>query len=383
MPTNLPPEARAKWAKTLEARTPEEKLKALQEFLSSIPDHKGTSKLRAHVRHQIAVLRRLIEEQRARRRGGGGPSFSVEKEGAAQIVMLGMTNSGRSSLLRALTNAKPEVSDQPYTTDRPVPGMMPYEDLQFQLVEAPALRGLERDAQVLSLARNADALLLVVDLSSDPVAQLSAMVEELRDAGIMVVKPRATVEIERQTSGGIKVAVMGRLIDCTEQDIAKLLNSYGIRHALVKVHGEASLDDVEDYLLRRPIYKPTLIVANKLDLPGAEDNLRKLEVAVAGRLRVIPVSAKLGVDPAVLGKAIFEALDIIRVYTKEPGGEPSREPLIVKRGSTVLDVAERIHSRLSKNFKYAKVWSSRLPFSPQKVGHSFVLEDGDVVEIKA
>ncbi|RLF15509.1 MAG: GTP-binding protein [Thermoprotei archaeon] len=382
MPTNLPPEARAKWAKTLEARTPEEKLRALQEFLSSIPEHKGTSKLRAHVKHQIAVLRRLIAEQKARKRGGG-PTFSIEKEGAAQVVLLGFTNSGRSSLLRSLTNAKPEVSDKPFTTERPVPGMMRYEDLQFQIVEAPALRGLERDSQTLSLARNADALIIVVDLAEDPVAQLSAIVGELKDAGIMVLRPRATVEVERQSSGGIKVVVIGRLIDCSEQDVAKLIASYGLRHALVKVMGEASLDDVEDYLLRRPVYKPTLIVANKIDLPGALDKLKKLQEAVAGKLTVIPASAKSGVDVNRLGRSLFQALDIIRVYTKEPGAPPSKEPLVVKRGSTVLDVAEKLHSRLSRNFKYAKVWSNRLPFSPQRVGPSFVLEDGDIVEIKA
>jgi len=382
LPTNLPPEARAKWAKTLEARTPEEKLRALQEFLSSIPEHKGTSKLRAHVKHQIAVLRRLIAEQKARKRGGG-PTFSIEKEGAAQVVLLGFTNSGRSSLLRSLTNAKPEVSDKPFTTERPVPGMMRYEDLQFQIVEAPALRGLERDSQTLSLARNADALIIVVDLAEDPVAQLSAIVGELKDAGIMVLRPRATVEVERQSSGGIKVVVIGRLIDCSEQDVAKLIASYGLRHALVKVMGEASLDDVEDYLLRRPVYKPTLIVANKIDLPGALDKLKKLQEAVAGKLTVIPASAKSGVDVNRLGRSLFQALDIIRVYTKEPGAPPSKEPLVVKRGSTVLDVAEKLHSRLSRNFKYAKVWSNRLPFSPQRVGPSFVLEDGDIVEIKA
>lgn len=215
------------------------------------------------------------------------------------------------------------------------------------------------------------------------MAQLSAIVGELKDAGIMVLRPRATVEVERQSSGGIKVVVIGRLIDCSEQDVAKLIASYGLRHALVKVMGEASLDDVEDYLLRRPVYKPTLIVANKIDLPGALDKLKKLQEAVAGKLTVIPASAKSGVDVNRLGRSLFQALDIIRVYTKEPGAPPSKEPLVVKRGSTVLDVAEKLHSRLSRNFKYAKVWSNRLPFSPQRVGPSFVLEDGDIVEIKA
>ncbi len=381
-PVNLPPQARAKWAKTLEARTPEEKLRALQEFLSSIPDHKGSAKLRAHVKHQIAVLRRLIEEQRARRRGGGGPSFAVEKEGAAQVVLLGWPNSGKSSLLRALTNAKPEVSEQPYTTQLPVPGMMEFEDLKFQLVEAPSLRGLERDAATLSLARNADALALVVDLSSDPVAQLASMLEELRDAGIVVGRPKARIEVERQTTGGVRVALMGALLGCSERDVAELLASYGVRHALVKIWGEATLDDVEDALLRKLVYKPAVVVANKLDAPNASEALRKVEEASQG-LAVVATSARRGVDAKQLGEAIFKALDVIRVYTKAPGEPPSKEPLVVRRGSTVMDVAERVHKQLARQLKYAKVWSSRLPFSPQRVGASFTLEDGDVVELRA
>jgi len=380
-PVNLPPQARAKWAKTLEARTPEEKLKALQEFLSSIPDHKGSAKLRAHVKHQIAVLRRLIEEQRARRRGGG-PSFAVEKEGAAQVVLLGWPNSGKSSLLRALTNAKPEVSEQPYMTQLPVPGMMPYQDLKFQLVEAPSLRGLERDAATLSLARNADALALVVDLSSDPVAQLESMLEELRDAGIVVGRPKARIEVERQTTGGVRVALMGALLGCSERDVAELLAGYGVRHALVKIWGEATLDDVEDALLRKLVYKPAVVVANKLDALSAGEALRKLEEASQG-LALVATSAKQGVDAIQLGEAVFKALDVIRVYTKAPGEPPSKEPLVVRRGSTVMDVAERVHKQLARRLKYAKVWSSRLPFSPQRVGASFILEDGDVVELRA
>jgi len=379
-PTNLPPQARAKWAKTLEARTPEEKLRALQEFLSSIPDHKGSAKLRAHVKHQIAVLKRTIEEQRARRRGGG-VGFALEKEGAAQVVLLGWPNSGKSSLLRALTNAKPEVSDQPYTTQSPVPGVMEYEDLKFQLVEAPSLRGLERDAATLSLARNADALALVIDLSSDPVAQLDAMLEELRDSGIVVKRPRSHVEVERHASGGVRVALIGTLVGCSEGDVARLLMSYGVRHALVKVWGEATLDDIEDALLRNVVYKPAVIVANKLDAPGAAERLRTVEQASQG-LRVVATSTYLGVNARELGSAIFQALDVIRVYTKAPGEPPSKEPLVVRRGSTVMDVAEHIHKKLAKQLKYAKVWSARLPFSPQRVGPSFTLEDGDVVELR-
>jgi len=383
VPTNLPPEARAKWARTLEARTPEEKLRSLQDFLSSIPQHKGTSKLRAHVKHQIALLRREIEERKQKKRGGEG-GLGVKKEGAAQVVLLGYTKSGRSWILSKLTNAKPEVSSVPYTTREAIPGMMPYMDICFQLVEAPALRGdVELDAQVLSLARGADALMLVVDLSKDFVGQLSSMLKELQEAGINIEEPKGSVNIIKQKAGGIRVAISGRLVGCSTADVVKLVEGYGVKNALIRVNGEASLDDVEEALVRPSLYKPAIIIANKADLTRSEEKLKMLEAIKPKSTPLIPVfEASFNND--LIGSLLFKALRIIRVYTKEPcSEEPSKEPLILKEGSTVMDLAEKIHSGLSRNFKYAKLWSSNLPFKPVKVGASFRLNDGDVVEVHA
>ena len=139
MPTNLPVVAKKKWYEASLARTPQEKLVKLQEFSGLIPKHKGTEKLRAQIRRQISLLNKEIEEKRRRRAGRGGPRFFFEKEGAAQIIILGPTKVGRSSILTSVTNAKTEVSDYPFTTREPVPGMLRFEDLQFQLVEAQAL----------------------------------------------------------------------------------------------------------------------------------------------------------------------------------------------------------------------------------------------------
>jgi ribosome-interacting GTPase 1 len=388
MPTNLPAEAKRKWAEVSACRNPREKLRLMQEFLSLVPKHKGTAKLCAQVKKQMAVLRREIEEGKRRKTGRGGPKFFIEKEGAAQIVLLGLTNVGKSSFLMAATNAKVEVSPAPYTTKEPVPGMLPYEDVLFQIVEAPALmegaaEGKAWGLQTLALARNADGLMLMVDLTQNPSEQLSTILGELEKTRILVSKPRARVEIERKFMGaGLRIIVFGRLLDCTFKDVEELLKSYRVTDAVVKIYGEATLDEVEDAIFESTIYKPTIIVANKIDVEGAEANLKILEDYVGGQLPVIAISCKTGHGLDKIGGLLFKALDLIRVYTKEPGERnPSQKPFVLKRGSTVYDLAKNIHSDFSKNFAYARVWAKRLVFSPQKVGATFTLEDGDVVEI--
>ncbi|MEM3578836.1 MAG: GTPase [Candidatus Bathyarchaeia archaeon] len=388
MPTNLPVEAKRKWAEVSATRNPKERLRLMEEFLSLVPKHKGTAKLCAQVKKQMAVLRREIEEGKRRRTGRGGPKFFLEKEGAAQVVVLGLANVGKSSFLAALTNAKVEVSPAPYTTREPVPGMLNYEDIQFQLIEAPALmegaaEGKAWGLQTLALARNADGLILIVDLTQNPVEQLSTILGELEKTRVLVSKPRARVEIERKFMGaGLRIIVFGKLLDCTFRDVEELLKSYKVMDAVVKIHGEATLDDVEDAIFESTTYKPTIIVANKNDAENAKANLKRLEEYVGGQLPVIAVSCKTGQGLEKVGTALFHALDLIRVYTKEPSERnPSQKPFVLKRGSTVHDLARNIHSDFSENFAYAKVWAKRLAFSPQKVGATFVLEDGDVVEI--
>jgi len=388
MPTNLPAEAKRKWAEVSATKNPKEKLQLMQEFLSLVPKHKGTAKLCAQVKKQMATLRREIEEKKQRKAGKGGPKFFIEKEGAAQIAIIGLTNVGKSSLLRAVTNAKVEVSPNPYTTREPIPGVLNYHDIQFQIVEAPALMEGSADGrawglQSLALARNADGLILMVDLSQEPVGQLSLILSEMEKARISVNKPKARVEIEKKFMGaGLRIILIGNLTDCTIKDVEELLRSYKVTDAIVKIYGEATLDNVEDAIFESTVYKPTIIVANKIEAENAEKNLKQLEAYIGGKLPILPVSCKNGLNTERLGEILFKTLDIIRVYTKEPGErEFSKKPFTLKRGSTVYDLAKNIHSDFSKNFSFAKVWSKRLIFSPQKVGAGFILEDGDIVEI--
>jgi ribosome-interacting GTPase 1 len=388
MPTNLPAEAKRKWAEVSATKNPREKLQLMEEFLSLVPKHKGTAKLCAQVKKQMATLRREIEEKKRRKAGRGGPKFFIEKEGAAQIVIIGLTNVGKSSLLRAVTNAKVEVSPNPYTTREPMPGILNYHDIQLQIVEAPALMEGSADGrawglQSLALARNADGLILMVDLSQEPVGQLSLILSEMEKARISVSKPKARVEIEKKFMGaGLRIILIGSLIDCTMKDVEELLKGYKVTDAVVKIYGEAIIDDVEDAIFESTVYKPTIIVANKTDVESAEMNLKILEAYVGGKLPMLPVSCKNGFNTEKLGEILFKTLDVIRVYTKEPSEkEFSKKPFTLKRGATVYELAKNIHSDFSKNFSFARVWSKRLVFSPQKVGAGFVLEDGDIVEI--
>jgi len=388
MPTNLPAEAKRKWAEVSAAKNPRERLQLLQEFLSLVPKHKGTAKLCAQVRKQMATLRKEIEEKRRRKAGKGGPKFFIEKEGAAQMALVGLTNVGKSSLLSAVTNAKLEISSNPYTTREPVPGIMAYQDVQFQIVEAPALMEGSADGrawglQSLALARNADGLILMVDLSRDPVGQLSLVLNEVEKARMLVSKPKGRVEVERKFMGaGLRIILIGRLVDCTMRDVEELLKGYRIMDAVVKISGEATLDEVEDAVFESTVYKPTVIVANKIDLEGSGASLKLLESYVGNKLPILAVSCEKRYGLEKLGETVFKTLDIIRVYTKEPNEkEFSKKPFILKRGSTVYDLAKNIHSDFGEKFSYAKVWAKRLVFSPQKVGSAFTIEDGDVVEI--
>ncbi|OYT54663.1 MAG: GTP-binding protein [Desulfurococcales archaeon ex4484_217_2] len=391
MVTNLPAEAKAKWIKVMEAKTPQEKLKALEEFLSAVPKHKGTEKLIGQVRRQMAILRREIEEQR-RRRSGKGPKFFVEKEGAAQIVLLGLSNSGKSTLLTKLTNAKVLVSPVPYSTQKPAVGMMPFEDIKFQLVEAPAIfegasRGEGWGLKSLGLARNADAIAIVLDASNNPIGQLKTILKELNEAKIFIRKPKGKVDIQRKSSGGIQVIISGKLVNATAKDVEKLLRDYRIYHALVRIFGEVTLDDVESAIFESTTYKPAIVLLNKVDLVDREEVnkiVAKIKALAGEEVPIIPVSAKNSLGLKELGKIFFKITEIIRVYTKQPGeDEPSPQPLILKKGSTVLDVAERVHSRLYKNFKYAKIWGPSAKYPGERVGKNHVLMDGDIVEIHA
>jgi len=390
MPTNLPPEALDKWELVEAAHTPREKMDAMIEFLKYVPHHKGTMKLRGEMNRKISLIRADLDKKKRMGTGksSGGPKLFIEKEGSAQIALIGMTNVGKSCLMSATTNSKVLVTPTPFSTHEPVPGIMNYSDVQFQIVEAPAIIEGSADGRAgghvtLGLARNADGVILMVDLSRDPIEQLELILGELEKSRVLISRPSGRVDIDRRHAGAaLRIILVGKLLDCSMHDVEDLLRSYKITDAIIRISGEVRLDDVEDAIFETTTYKPAVVVANKLDLKGAASNLRLLKHYVNGRLPVVDMSCELKTGIDKLGKALFDSLGIIRVYTKEPGMRVhSDHPFALRRGVTINDLAKNIHKELAQNFTFAMVWAKRLPFSPKKVGLGFMLEDGDVVEI--
>ena len=388
MPANLTEEAKAKWQVAQTAKNPREKLQAYQEFLSAIPKHKGNEHLRAQIKTKIAELKQEIIAQRGRR-GGGRSLWSIEREGAAQVMIFGPTQSGKSSLLKSLTNAHVEASSYEYSTQRPTPGMLQYEDIQIQLVELPAPQISADEGQYeiqpgsTDLIRQCDGLLLIVDLTNEPLRQLQYLIASLESIRISTRKAPTRVDIIPEKGGGeIRLAAVGSGDSLSHEQVTELLHSYGIRSALVRIFGNATMGDVEDAVLQNTtVYKPILVVANKFDLDqGAESSSRFLANVMQFPSAV--VSSLTGQGLNTLGQQLFNCLGIVRVYTKEPSEpEPSDHPFVVRAGTTVRELALSIHTDLASKYRYSRIWGPTSKFAGERVGPEHVLGDQDIVEI--
>lgn len=327
MPANLTPEYLAAEKAFREAKDDEEKLRCLERMLATIPKHKGTEKMQADIKRKISKFKERIEQ--AKKRAKKGHSFKIPPEGAGQIAFIGPPNAGKSTLLRRLTNANTEVADYPFTTTYPAPGMMPYENIQIQLIDLPPVCEEHTDPWVIEIARAADSVALILDVSADDVLDRLDYILERFDKA--------------------KLALIG------------------------KDHQQPPWPYVA---------RPTLIVANKMDLPDATVHLELLREHLQDRYEIIPVSA-LDDEKNLNGlkHALYRVLNIIRVYSKEPGKPPDLDqPFTIPAGSTVLDLAQEIHKDFVKNLKFARIWGSS-KFEGQTVQRDYVLQDGDIVEI--
>jgi len=268
--------------------------------------------------------------------------------------------------------------------------MLQFEDMQFQLVELPALvpgsegRFMFQEGSV-DLIRTCDGLIIMVDLSADPVEQLGKILAELGHSQVSTRSSESNVIITKTKSEGIQLFDAGRLIGCTRDEVSALLKGYGISNAIVRTAGDVRLDDVEDVILETNlIYKPTIVLANKMDLAGASLNHSRLLDHVDSKLPVITASCLTRTGLPDLGERLFEVLDIVRVYTKEPNAShPSPDPFVIEKGTTVGGLSSQIHSVLFRRFKYARIWGKSASYDGERVGIGHILFDGDVVEIHA
>ena len=370
-------------------RNPEERLRLMGEFLGLVPKHKGTEKLCRQVKRQMAQIRDEQEKQRRQQqaRKGSAPSYYVQKAGAAQIAVIGPPNAGRSSLLRVVTNSSVEVTAWPFGTTVPTPGMLPYLDIQFQLVEIPPIvegssEGRADGFMNLSSTRNADGIIIVVDLADDPAGNYLMVAEELENARILTAEPPGEVEIERRGHGrDIQFIWEGELDGCTSEEVVALLGEYRIKSALLRIRGRVTLDVVEGAIFGNVVYRPTLVLANKADLGYVQGTVDQLKEAAAPlQVGVCSFQKTRGLQEA-LGKKLFELLGIVRIYTKEPGSEPAKEPVVARGSVTVGELARMIHNDFYERFKYARIWGPSANFDNEKVGLDRELKDGTVVQL--
>ena len=315
MPANLTPQYMEAEKRFKQAGSVEEKVAALEEMMATIPKHKGTEKLQADLKKKMSSLRKESEEHKG---SGKRESFVVEHQGARQLALVGAPNSGKSQLIRILTNATPEVADYPYTTRTPIPGMMIFENVRLQLIDLPPISPEYTESWVPQIIRNADAMLWVADLSDDDI------LDRLEETKSFLAQAHTDLP-------GMKV----------------------------------------------------LMVGNKIDAPGAADRLAILREAYPNRLPPVTISAAAASSTEIeaFKRLVYDFLDVVRVYTKAPGKKPDfSDPYVVARGSTVLNVAEKVHRDFVESLKYARVWGEGKADGIM-VPRDFVIGEGDVLEL--
>lgn len=326
MPTNLPPEYYRAEQAVREAESASAKIAALEEMMSTIPKHKGTDKLRAELRRKISKLK--IDQQKKKGAGKHESEFHIEKEGAGRVIITGAANVGKSSILAALTHATPVISEAPYSTWTPLPGMMMIDDIQVQLIDTPPLTKEHAQPEMFDLIRSADLILIVVDLQATPFQQL--------------------------------------------EDSLNLLNE----HKIIPKQRESETNDE-----RRIQFIPVLVLVNKDDDDQCDEDFKVFNELLEIELPLVPISITNKRNFEKLKFRIFESLEIIRIYSKPPGKEADlTKPFVVKKNTTLEEFAGKVHHDFQQKLKTARVWGNNV-YDGQLVGKEYVLQDKDIVEL--
>ncbi len=358
-----------------------EKIKKIEDDIHRTQVNKKTEHHIGLLKAKLAKLKREQEEQ-ASRGGGSSIGYDVKKTGDATVVLVGLPSVGKSTLLNRLTNAKSKVAAYQFTTLTVVPGVMDYRGARIQVLDLPGIiegassgRGLGK--RVLSVARNADLILFVVDVFQ-PEA-VNVLRRELRNIGIRADESPPNVVIEQTSSGGITVSVQVKLTKISEELVKEILRVYDMNSARVIIREDITDEQLVDVLLGNRVYIPSLTVMNKVDLVNAGFIN---EITSKIKYKFVPVSAETNINMGALKEEIYQRLNFIRVYMKPRGLEADmKEPLIVKNGSNVLDVCNKLHRRMKEDLKYAQIWGRSVKFGGQKVGITHRLMDEDILTL--
>lgn len=325
MPANLPPDYKKAEERFRSTQSNEEKVLALEEMLRLMPKHKGTDGLRADLRRKLSALKDAATQQK--KSTAHADIFHVPRTGAGQVVLLGLPNTGKSSLVATLTNAKVVVADFPFATHAPVPGMVKYEDVQIQLVDMPPITADYASPGMVGTYRNGDIIAVVIDLTQDIEEQSLVLMEFLESRSLLLDEKTPTVDSQGNALGKKAVCI------CTKADLAP-----------------AGAFELAKKSFDKPI-------------------------------EFIEVSTQTAAGLDKFAELLFRKLEIIRIYSKPPGKPADMEsPFTLPTGTTVQGLATTIHRELAEKLKSARIWGTDV-YPGQSVHLTHVLHDKDVVEL--
>jgi len=345
------------------------------------------TQIHKHTEHHVGLLKAKLaklksEQERAQSSKQSGVGWELKKGGDCTVVLIGLPSVGKSTILNHMTNAKSRVAAYAFTTLTVVPGLLDYQGARIQILDLPgiisgAATGTGRGRRVLSVAKNADLIMLVIDVFQPD--QVSTLVKELYEIGIRLNTRPPNVTINRTSQGGLGITSACRLTHLNESTVRAIMNIYKINHGGVIIREDITVDQLIDVISDNRRYIPSITVLNKIDLVNPK-YVEEVKSRIGGD--IIPISADQSINLEELKKAIYDNLKLIKVYLKPRNGEPDfEEPLIVTAGSTVFDVCNKIHRKVAGEAKYALVSGNSVRFSPQRVGMDHVVEDRDIVTI--
>lgn len=388
MPTNLTTEAQAAWERYLEATNTAERIRCLEEYISEVPKHKGAEKLLRDAKTRLSKLKAQQLTEKARRKGTG-EKWLIPKEEEAQISLVGIPNSGKTSFLNQLTGSSYDVGDFPFTTVKPTPGVINCKGARIQVVDLPPLvsgssEGVSQGTKVLSAIRNSDGVIFIVDLSQDPVEQLKTVLAELSRAKIRVNLGEPNVIVEKTASGGIQVS-WGENFEHGTEGAKEVLTNRGFANAIVRFREKVTLDELLDTMDTSVCHLPGIIVVTKGDLPRSRQNYELLmeDSEIRSNFKVYPVSSKTKDGLEGLDARIFAMLELKRIYTRDSGGFVSPLPICLPINGTVRDAIEILSKKFLAHFRFCRVWGSSVKFDGQNVGLDHVLTDQDRIQVFA
>lgn len=377
---NAPSRTMDAYKKYQNAVSDSEKARYLEEYISSIPKHKGTENEMGMLRRKLAMLRESIEKKG---KSGGAKEINVRKQGAAQIVFAGFPNAGKSSLLCAITNAEAKVASYAFTTVEPNVGMLELNNVSLQLVDLPGLisgaaenKGMGK--RFLTVMRNTDIIAFFLAMDDKPLERLDTLMHEFDAAGIRVNQEKPDVKVYKRDSGGVNI-LGGHLMRFSKEEALETCREFGIINADVRINRPIGLEDFVDALDKSTVWKKAFVILNKTDIAKPEEVKRVVKLIKARyNLATLPISVKAHSNLEKLKQAVWDISGLMRVFTVT---SPDRDPLVVPQGSSIIDVATRIHKDFAEKFKYARVWGRSVKYAGQRVGRGHIMQEGDVFEL--